>query len=312
MSFKGNVTYVSGKNLASSLGRKGTESDVTLYNNKIDDTILSFVEASTYPDKIQSLVSALNMADQALLKVESVDASFAETVLTLNAADMKKGYIILGDNVRYEDLKRFIADTVVLDYPVIEEQIMEVRKQLSRLKPGKEGCPLVQIDHSFSVKGVGTVALGVVKQGTLKKYDDILIYPKEKESTIKSIQVHDVDVLEASGGSRVGLALKNINPEDVPRGSVISTNPSIESTKTLELDFSLSRYSPIGLGEGDIFLVNAHLNYVPAKVLSGSLSRGETGRLLLELDKKLPKIPGRILALDPGKKPPRVFAYAQM
>jgi selenocysteine-specific translation elongation factor len=283
-----------------------------LYNHKVDDTILSFVEASSYPEKIQSLASALFMADQALLKVEAVDAYFAESVVALDALGVSKGYIILGEGVNAEVVKGFTAGTVVAGYETVEEQVVAVREKLAALRPGKEGDPIVQIDHSFSVRGVGTVALGVVKQGTIKKHDEVIVYPSHKRTQVKSVQVHDIDVEEATPGVRVGLSLKNAEPEDVPRGSIISTSSSIKIEKRIEAEAHLSKYSKRGIVVGDVVHAAAHLNYAPAKVVSGGVAAGGSGRVLLELDKEFPLLPGRMLLLDPGQKPPRVFGYANI
>jgi selenocysteine-specific translation elongation factor len=312
MAFTGNVTAVLGKGEGSWLGRKGTASDITLYNHKVNDTILSFVEPSSYPEKIQSLVSSLYMADQALIKVDAVDAYFAESVVALDAMNISKGYLILGEGVNADLVKSFIAGTVVSKYELVEEQVVAVREKLAALQPEKAGDAIVQIDHSFSVRGVGTVALGVVKQGKIKKHDEVIAYPMHKKTQVKSVQVHDVDVEDAGVGVRVGLSLKNVEPEDVPRGAIISTSASIKTEKRIEAEAHLTKYSKRGIVLGDVINVVAYLNYTPAKVVSGSVAAGGSGRVQLDLEKYVPILPGRMLLIDPGQKPPRVFGYINL
>jgi selenocysteine-specific translation elongation factor len=312
MALLGNVTAVLGKGLGSSLGRKGTASDITLYNHKVNDTILSFVEPSSYPEKIQSLVSSLYMADQALLKVDAVDAYFAESVVALDALNLSRGYMILGEGVNADVVKSFIAGTVVSKYELVEEQVVAVMEKLVQLQPAGEGEAIVQIDHSFSVRGVGTVALGVVKAGKIKKHDEVIIYPQRKRTQVKSVQVHDVDVEDATPGVRVGLSLKNVEPEDVPRGAIISTSASIKTEKRIEAEAHLTKYSKRGIVLGDVIHVAAYLNYTPARVVSGGVAAGGSGNVLLELEKEVPILSGRLLLLDPGQKPPRVFGYINL
>ena len=74
----------------------------------------------------------------------------------------------------------------------------------------KDGSTSIVIDHTFDVKGVGTVALGKVLSGMITQYDKIQHYPSEIEAMIKSIQMHDDDVKESISPARVGLSLKNI------------------------------------------------------------------------------------------------------
>ncbi len=309
MSFTGNITAVLGKDLASSLGRKGTESDVTLYNHKMGDTVLAFVEPSTYPEKIQSLVTALDIADQVLYKVTELSSFFAESLVTLDSLGMDRGFLILGPGILTDSLKKFLSGTVLSNYPVIEEQVVGIRDRLAEYKPESGGDVFVQIDHSFPVKGVGTVALGVVKQGVLKRHDELILFPTHVKAQVKSIQVNDVDVEEASKGLRVGVGLKNLRPEDVPRGTILAHEGTIQVSDTLTLNCSVSKFSPKAISVGDSFMLSTHLNYVPVKVADGSVSQGGTGQIKLTLEKKTPILPGRMLFMDPGQKMPRVFGY---
>ena len=287
------------------MGRRGTSSDVTLFNFKLGDAVLSFVEASAYPDKVQSLVSALNIADQAVLKVDAADASFAEVVVALDASGLKPGLLVLG-GVSGDSIAALTAGTVVSSYPVVGPQVVELRERLAGLRLDSGGDAVVQVDHSFPVKGVGTVALGVVKAGTVRKHDELAVFPGGVKASVKSVQVQDMDVGEACAGLRVGLALKDVEPGDVPRGSVLSTG-RVDCGREFEVKAYLSKYSPRGLAEGDVFTLNASLNYVPARVVGGSLSPGGGGVVRLSLDREVPLVSGRVLFLDPGQRKPRVF-----
>jgi selenocysteine-specific translation elongation factor len=42
------------------LGKKGQSSDITIYDSKKDDSIMTYVTPSGYPDKVQPLISAVN------------------------------------------------------------------------------------------------------------------------------------------------------------------------------------------------------------------------------------------------------------
>lgn len=309
MQFKGNVATVIGKDFAATLGKKGTASDITLYNHKIGETVLAFIEPTTYPDKIQSLVTALGIGEIVLLKVTEANAYFAETVVALDLMGMDKGLIIFGPNIQPEMLKSFLAGTVLSKYELVEDQPMIIKEKIAGKVEQKAGDVIVQIDHSFNVKSVGTVVLGVVKRGILRKHDELTIYPGKQKAQIRSIQVHDVDVDEAGVGVRVGLALKNLKPEDVSRGSIISKT-EIKTVTEFEANTFVSKYAPRALKEGDQILVESALNYVPGKIVSGSVAQGGEGRIKVKLEKEMPILPDtRILFMDPGQKMPRVLGY---
>jgi len=308
MSYKGNVTAALG-GIAAELGRKGTASDITLYNHKVGDTVLSFAEPTSYPDKIQSLISCLNTADQILYKITEVDPVFAESVVALDAYNIEKGYLILPEQLDASTFKALAEGTVLDSYEVVSEQVVGLREKLAQVIPASDGACVVQVDHSFMVKGVGTVALGVVKSGTVNKYDELRMNPTDKNAYVKSIQVHDTDVPEAVCGVRVGLALKDVKPEDVPRGTLLSKDDSLKTVTELDLQLTVSKYSPRTVKEEDVFLVNSNLNYVPAKVTEGSVEKGETGGVRLALEKPLTIFSERLLLLDPSQKMPRVIGY---
>jgi selenocysteine-specific translation elongation factor len=308
MAFTGSVTAVLGKDLAHDLGKKGTVSDVTLYNHKQGETVLAFVEPTGYPDKVQSLITALSMSDQVIFKVTELNSHFAETLVALDAAGMKTGYLILGPNVQADSLKKLFAGTPVENYPVVQEQVVPVRERLAEYKTDSSGDVVLQIDHSFAVKGVGTVALGVVKKGILRRHDEMTIYPNHMKALVKSIQVSDVDMEEAGVGVRVGIAVKNLRPDEIDRGSVLSKK-DVRTSDTFELNAALSRYSPRALEVGDVFLAASAVNYAPATVVDGSVTPGSKGKIKIKLDKPVPVISDRILFLDPGLKMPRIFGY---
>jgi GTPase len=81
------------------------------------------------------------------------------------------------------------------------------------------------IDSHFQITGHGTVVCGLLTQGTVKKYDNVLLGPfgnGEFQSTrIKSIHVKQRDVKEASAGMYVCVALKNINRSLLRKGMVV-------------------------------------------------------------------------------------------
>ena len=43
------------------LGKRGQSSDITIYDSKKDDRIITYVIPSGFPDKIQPLITAVNL-----------------------------------------------------------------------------------------------------------------------------------------------------------------------------------------------------------------------------------------------------------
>ncbi len=229
------------------LGKKGTESDITLYNMKKGETTVTITEASKYPKNIQSLAYAAGFGDFIILVVNEINASFGETVLMLDCLGKKEGIIIPRNYITEEQLSRFIAGTVVEGYELMEENLPILRELImgkAEVLVKGEDSPTgdVVIDHYFNVKGIGTVALGVVRWGQIHKHDKLTAHPSDKVAQIRSIQRHDTDFDTAEKGNRVGLALKNIESSDLTRGTVLSNDASLKHTSLIEGKLDLVKY----------------------------------------------------------------------
>ena len=61
---------------------------------KKGETTVTIIEASKYPEKIQSLFYAAGFSDFIKLVVDEINASFGETVLMLDCLEKKEGIII--------------------------------------------------------------------------------------------------------------------------------------------------------------------------------------------------------------------------
>ncbi len=214
--------------IASELGKKGTTTDIAIYDRKTSDIIYTWALPITFPDKIQSLMQAINISEYAILNVTKIDKYLGEQIIALDSMDFKDGFILHSYEVDEEKLKTLLKNTSVSNFKFLDS-IDQLKQEMDRLK--SKGCnggspPIIPIDHAFDVKGVGTVVLGVVKQGTIKVYDQLKIMPSGKDIVIKSIQMHDDPVDESKSPARVGLAIKGIAAEQVSRGDILCSSDS--------------------------------------------------------------------------------------
>ena len=237
------------------LGKKGTESDITLYNTKKGHVTQTIIEASKYPEKLQSLFFAASFADMVVLVVEEINAALGETILMLNCLGVKDGIIVLRNYITADQIKRFTKDTVLANYKVTEEDLPQLRQILQEKADTVTSGPSseygsVVIDHSFNVRGIGAVALGVVKNGQIHKHDKLKALPTDKVAQVRSIQKHDDDFETAEIGDRVGVALKNIEPEDLERGIILTNDPAVNTSTSIKGKLTPVKYwtSPINTG----------------------------------------------------------------
>jgi selenocysteine-specific translation elongation factor len=262
-----NFVLLGGFDLARELGKKGTTSDISIHDRKEGDTIMTWCIPMTYPDKIQSLVVAINIAEYAILNVSKLDKYLGEQIIALDHFSLLEGFILHSYDVDEVQLKSALRNTRIKNYSFMSN-LDELKHQMKRLKPKtKDGPLIVVVDHVFDVKGVGTVVLGVVKQGKVKISEEVMLYPQQKTLTIKSIQMHDDSVYEASSPARVGLALKGVTANDISRGDVISGSDDLfVASNMIPGSYSGNPYFTEQLSETETYLVSVDLQGKPAKI----------------------------------------------
>ena len=241
-----NVVVIGSPGYARELGKKGTESDVTIYNMKKGEDTLTIMEPSRYPEKLAPLSYSVFFADYAIRVVEKIDASFGESLLMLDAAGPESGAVILRNYITEDQIDRYIKETRIGNYEVLEDDVIQLREKLWKLIPAsteeETSYGTVIVDHYFKVKGIGTVALGVLESGTIRKHDNLKAHPGEATAQIRSIQKHDTDFDTATLHDRVGLALKNIETEEMTKGVVLTNDPTIQTTTEIKGTIQLNKF----------------------------------------------------------------------
>jgi selenocysteine-specific translation elongation factor len=262
-----NFVVLGKQDIASEFGKKGTESDLTLYDRKESDIIKTWVIPNGFPEKIQPLFQAINLAEYVIFHVDKLDKFTGEQIIALDSLKKEKGILSHTFDVDESKLNMMIKGTVVENYARVDQD--KIKEEMNTLEPITNNNPAeLLIDHCFDVKGVGTVILGKVSNGTIKQYDNLKLYPHNIDVLIKSIQMHDDPVPESVCPARVGLAVKGAKPDEVGRGDVISVENAVDIKTEIELDFEKSPFYKSEISENQGCLVNIGLQTKAAKFSS--------------------------------------------
>jgi elongation factor 1-alpha len=76
------------------------------------------------------------------------------------------------------------------------------------------------IQDVYSISGIGTVPVGRVETGVMKKGMKVSFMPANKEGEVKSIEMHHEEIPEALPGDNVGFNVRGIGKGDIRRGDV--------------------------------------------------------------------------------------------
>ena len=262
-----NFVVLGKQDIASEFGKKGTESDLTLYDRKESDVIKTWVIPNGFPEKIQPLFQAINLAEYVIFHVDKLDKFTGEQIIALDSLKKEKGILSHTFDVDESKLEMMIKGTVVENYTRVEHD--KIKEEMDTLEPiTNDDPPELLIDHCFDVKGVGTVILGKVTNGTIKQYDNLKLYPQNIDVLIKSIQMHDDPVTESVCPARVGIAVKGAKPDEVGRGDVISAEDVVDVKTEIELDFKKNPFYKNDIAENQGCLVSIGLQIKAAKFLS--------------------------------------------
>jgi len=253
--------------IANDFGKKGTSTDLTLYDKKESDIIRTWVAPNGFPEKIQPLLQAINIAEYVIFYVASLDRYVGEQIIALDMLGKSDGIISHSYEVDENQFNSMIKGTVLKNYKKIDSP--NIKQELSSFVPITNDGPIqIVIDHCFDVKGVGTVVLGKILQGTIKQYDKLKHLPTGSEVMIKSIQMHDDDMKEAVCPARVGLSLKGVKPDEIQRGDILTTDGSLEVKTELLITFNQSPYYKEKISDNQMCLLNIGLQIKAAKISS--------------------------------------------
>ena len=182
-----------------------------------------------------------------------------------------------------------IKGTILENYKIVPPP--SLKDEMLKISPlESSGETSIVIDHCFDVKGVGTVALGKVLSGKVTQYDKLTHMQSKTEVMIKSIQMHDDDVKEAKSPARVGLSLKNIKPDDISRGDILSSDISAKILDEISLNFNQNQFYKNTISENEMCLVNIGMQIKAGKFVSVSPVK-------LKLDKPIVVLPNDVCVL---------------
>lgn len=306
-----NIAVVGAKDYAGKIGKKGTVTDMTFYEHKAGTDSFTLIEPSKYPDKLSSLFYSVGMSEFVILVVDKIDSFLGETIVMVDSLGIDKGFIILQNYIQPEQLSPLLAGTSLEGYEYREDDPIKLREELiamakSEGRKASDGtCGSCPVDSHFNVKGVGTVVLGSVIDGHFKKHDKMTVFPIRREVILKSIQKHDLDSDDGVRGDHVGLALRGIESDELDRGYVVTTDPSVKMTRSVSGKVTLVKYWPSALKEGMVLHIGHWMQMVPCRVTA--VDNGADFRsadVTFELDSDIIHKPGDkaiIMYLEGGK-----------
>ena len=248
------------ENIAAFIGKKGSEESLVFYNRKIDNDVVVVLYPLNDEAKLHyAIAESMLLANQIIISTESIDKVFGEVIVAASLLD--KHVIILNEN----DVSSLLANGILKNYTLSSRE--DLLGKITSTKNVKEsGIPRVDVDHAFPVKGIGTVVLGIVTSGVVKVHD-ILYSTSGKQVSVKSIQSQDVDIQQAGEGTRVGLALKGAEPDDIGKGDLLLSR-QMQKSKNASASIKISGLANEKISANSRYTFVSNFSHVISKVES--------------------------------------------
>src|SRR5260370_39494353 len=95
------------------------------------------------------------------------------------------------------------------------------------------------IDRVFTIKGFGTVVTGTLVAGTIRKEEELEVFPSGKRVRVRGVQVHGSPAEAAVAGERTALNSGGLSTEELARGMTLATADTFRSTSRVDALLSL-------------------------------------------------------------------------
>jgi selenocysteine-specific elongation factor len=170
-----------------------------------------------------------------LTKSDAVDAETLE-VVRLEVEDFVRGPFL--DTL--DPAKSPIVAVSSLTGAGLDE-LKSALAQVASEVTAKDSAALARlpIDRVFTMKGFGTVVTGTLVAGTIRKEEELEVFPSGKRVRVRGVQVHGSSAEAAAAGQRTALNLAGLSTEDLARGMTLATANTFRSTSRVDALLSL-------------------------------------------------------------------------
>jgi elongation factor 1-alpha len=217
----------------------------------------TIVDCPGHRDFVKNMITGASQADAALLVVAAPDGVMEQTkehvflartlgitqlIISVNKMDAAKY-----DEKRYKEVKEELSQLIKMvgykpdDVYFIPMSAFEGDNISSKSAntPWYDGVTLLEaldtlqepekpttlpfrlpIQDVYSISGIGTVPVGRIETGIMKKGMKVSFMPANKDGEVKSIEMHHEEQPEALPGDNVGFNVRGIGKNDIRRGDV--------------------------------------------------------------------------------------------
>jgi elongation factor 1-alpha len=243
---------------------RGITIDIAHKRFDTDKFYFTIVDCPGHRDFVKNMITGASQADAAILVVAAPDGVMAQTkehvflsrtlginqlIVAVNKMDASKY-----SEDRYNEVKKDVSQLLGMvgfkasEIPFIPTSafigdnvskssentpwykgpsILEALDLLNQPeKPDK--LPLrIPVQDAYTISGIGTVPVGRVETGVMKKGDNVVFMPSGAGGEVKSIEMHHEEIPQATPGDNIGWNVRGVGKADVRRGDVCGPKANV-------------------------------------------------------------------------------------
>jgi selenocysteine-specific elongation factor len=241
--------------------RRGITIDIGFAHLQLTPALrLGFVDVPGHERFVKNMLAGVGGIDMLLFVIAADESIKPQTrehfdicrllgipqgIVALTKADLVEPDIL--ELVRLE-VDEFVAGSFLEGAPMVAvssttgaglDELCGALQRVAAAVPEKSatGHFRLPLDRAFTVKGFGTVVTGTLIAGSVRKEQEVELYPTGRRLRVRGVQVYGAPAEQASAGQRTALNLADIEPSDLARGMVLGA-PGVFRAAT-QLDCSL-------------------------------------------------------------------------
>ena len=248
--------------------RRGITIDIGFANLELPmpggDTLrLGFVDVPGHERFVRNMLAGVGGIDLVLLVIaadESIKPQTREHFDICRLLSIRRGITVLtkSDAVDAETLEVVRAEVQdvlrgsFLDQPnpivavssLTGAGIEDLKRALVKVAgevPAKDSKAIARlpIDRVFTMKGFGTVVTGTLVSGSIRREDELEVFPSGQRVRVRGVQVHGKSAEQAVAGQRTALNLAGATTEELARGMTLVPASTFRATSRVDVELSL-------------------------------------------------------------------------
>lgn len=284
---------------------RGITIDIAHKRFDTDKFYFTVVDCPGHRDFVKNMITGASQADAAVLVVAAPDGVMAQTkehiflsrTLGINQliVAINKMDAVDYSEARYKEVVEQVSGILKMigfkpaDIPFVPTSAfygdnvvklsdktpwykgVSMMQALDNLKQPEKPSTLplrIPVEDAYTISGIGTVPVGRVETGTMKKGDKVVFMPGGATGEVKSIEMHHEEIPQAVPGDNIGWNVRGIGKTDVRRGDVCghTDNPPKVADEFVGQIVVLQHPSAITAGYTPVF--HAHTSQIACQLIA--------------------------------------------